>query len=112
MLHFWRCLCALLEILPDVQPNLCHQRLDGDEGASQRLGPQDAFQLFHLFGALANSRVLRWMRWVLQLSRHVGWLGCAAADFRAQRVLPHRLVTTFLAVRMQGLHDRLFIHRA
>lgn len=109
--HFCRCF-SFLQVLANVRLNLRHQRRDGDERAAQRLGFQDAFEFFGLaggdFGVLC--RVLR----VLQRSSHVGGFGRAAGDVRAQRVLPHRLVATLVAVSMQRqwLPQRGFIHRA
>ena len=88
-------LCSFfLQVVANVQLNLRHQRRDGDERAAQRLGFQDAFELFDLtfgdFGVL--RRVIR----VLQLSSHVGGFGRAAGDFRDQRVLPRRLVHVWM----------------
>jgi hypothetical protein len=101
------------EIVANVQLNLCHQCRDGDERAAQRFGFQDAFQR-KLFVFWVNARVLRRVRRVLQRSSHVGGFGAAPADFRAQRVLPRRMVTPFVAVRMQRqrLSDRGFVLRA
>jgi len=82
------------QVLADVLVNLLHQRRDGDERAAQRLGFQHASQLFLVLAGWVNSRVLRRVRRVLQRSSHVGGFGGAASasDFRAQRVLPRRLV--------------------
>ena len=90
-------LCSFfLQVVANVQLNLRHQRRDGDERAAQRLGFQDAFELFDLtfgdFGVLC--RVIR----VLQLSSPWirGGFGRAAGDFRDQRVLPRRLVHVWM----------------
>ncbi len=48
-----------LQVVANVQLNLLHQRLDGNERAAQRLGGQDAIQLFQLFRGLINFGVLR-----------------------------------------------------
>ena len=104
----------LLEVVANVKLNLCHQRRDGDERAAQRVGVQDAFQPFQLFRGWVNFGVLRRGHRVLQLSPHVRGFGAAAADFRAQRVLPRRLVAPFVAVGMQRqrLSERRFVLRA
>ena len=86
------CWSGVGQVLADVLMNLLYQRRDGDEGAAQRLGFQHASQLFLVLAGWVNSRVLRRVRRVLQRSSHVGGFGGAADDFRAQRVLPRRLV--------------------
>ena len=103
-------LIKFFEVVANVQLNLCHQCRHGDERAAQRFGFQDAFQ-HKLFVFLVNARVLCRVCRMLQRSYHVGGLGCTASDFRAQRVLPHRLVTTLLT-RLKRLHDRSFMHCA
>ena len=86
------CWSGVGQVLADVLMNLLHQRRDGDERAAQRLGFQHASQLFLVLAGWVNSRVLRRVRRVLQRSSHVGGFGGAADDFRAQRVLPRRMV--------------------
>ena len=92
------CWSGVGQVLADVLMNLLYQRRDGDEGAAQRLGFQHASQLFLVLAGWVNSRVLRRVRRVLQRSSHVGGFGGAADDFRAQRVLPRRLVASLVAV--------------
>lgn len=89
-----RCFVAsFLQVVANVHLNLRHQRRDGDERAAQRLGSQDAFELFELAGvAGVDFGVLHRVLRVLQRSFHVGGFGRAAGDFRYKRVLPHRLV--------------------
>ena len=86
---------SFLQVVANVHLNLRHQRRDGDERAAQRLGSQDAFELFELAGvAGVDFGVLHRVLRVLQRSFHVGvdGFGRAAADFRYKRVLPRRLV--------------------
>lgn len=67
--------CFLGQSLRNIVLDRVHQRIDGDERATQRLGFQDAFQLLHL--GWVNVRVLR-RRFVG--FKHPGF-GSAPADF-------------------------------
>ena len=93
-------LCSFfLQVVANVQLNLRHQRRDGDERAAQRLGFQDAFELFELAGvAGVDFGVLRRVIRVLQLSSPWirGGFGRATGDFRDQRVLPRLLVHVWM----------------
>ena len=104
---------SFLQVVANVQLNLRDELWDGDERAAQRLGGQYAFQRFHLALIGVDFGVLRRVLRELQRSSHVGGFGCAAADFRAQRVFPCRLVTTLVAIGMQRqwLPQRDFILR-